>query len=633
MSAINLTELFNAKVFRIPDYQRGYAWEEKQLSELWDDLDEIQKISGDELRKHYTGTIYLEETNPSGTEQWLSGYKFYNVVDGQQRLTTISILLFELLKATDTGYIERKKEKLIDTYVYESNSTGESKVYKFCYAQTDKNYSFLLQSIFEEKNVVSTQENNRYTENLRFAKEYFKKKIAELDEGGRNELFKKLVTSLQFDVRTIEKDLDVQAVFETMNNRGKPHSTLEKLKNRLVYLTDKLTNPEEDKRSLRQKINDAWGRIYTCLAQNPNQILDEDVFLSAHLSLYRRPEEPTFSEKTAEEKVFQMFCNKPEKYNKDGSETKEEPVTSQKIEDYIIKLSELAPVWYEIHNTKDKLIKKILILSSSKEIKIFLAALLYKANNRSLIDHILVNLEKILFRNRIPGIGVMDERTLASWAREIYNNENDIQDICQKQIGLLNIPVNVPNIVQGFNYLFTYERGAKGFHRWDHLKYLLFGYEDSLREKAQEKNDKVTIDDFSGTTIEHIIPQQWRDHWADTVQSVTALVEPEKQYQTEKVLINTLGNLTILSNGKNPSLGNKRWIDKKERFSTGSYNEIAISKKERWTKDEIAERGKEILKFLEKKIGGFTFSDQDIEKTLFCEDYIIDIIYDKNQVK
>ena len=82
MSANNLSELFNQRIFRIPDYQRGYAWEDKQLSELWDDLDEIAEVDG-ELKKHYTGTIYLEETQPTADEKWLSGVKFFNVVDGQ----------------------------------------------------------------------------------------------------------------------------------------------------------------------------------------------------------------------------------------------------------------------------------------------------------------------------------------------------------------------------------------------------------------------------------------------------------------------------------------------------------------------------------------------------------------------
>lgn len=630
MSAINLTELFNTRIFRIPDYQRGYAWEDKQLGELWDDLDEIQTVEG-ELKKHYTGTIYLEETKPTETESWLSDVKFYNVVDGQQRLTTISILLHELLKATEIGYTEKKKDKLIETFICESNMSGESKVYKFSYATTDKNYNFLLHSIFEDKKVVLNQGHlNHYTKNLANAKTFFQDKISTLDETQKNLLFKKITTALQFDIRTIEKDLDVQAVFETMNNRGKPLSTLEKLKNRLIYLTEKLTNPDEDKRALRKKINDAWGKIYTCLAQNPEHILDEDVFLSAHLSLYRKPVESTFSEKVAEEKVFQMFCNKPEKYDLDESGKKEDPISYQKIEDYIIKLSELAPIWYQIHNSNSKLIKRILTLDSRKDIKIFLATILKQTNDTSIHENTFDNLEKILFRNRVPGIWVMDERTTATWARDVYNEEDTIESVNQKQTELLNTAVAVPNIIQSFKSLFTYERGAKGFHRWGALKYFLFEYEEYLKHQAKETNDKVTIDDFSETTIEHIIPQQFWDNWQDVVNSFTDGLEDDHIEQARKVLINSLGNLTILKNGKNSSLGNKSWTDKKERFRTGSYNEIDISTHDTWTKDKIAQRGNEMLKFLETKVSGLTFSEDDIEKVLFYDDNIIDKIYDKS---
>ncbi|CAN1494992.1 Domain of unknown function DUF262 [Flavobacteriaceae bacterium] len=252
MSANNLSELFNQRIFRIPDYQRGYAWEEKQLSEFWDDLDEIAEVEG-ELKKHYTGTIYLEQTQPTADEKWLCGVKFFNVVDGQQRLTSISILLFELLKVADKGYCEESKEDLIKTFVSKSNSTGGSKVYKFSYSATDKNYNFILHSIFEDNKIVlQPNHQNHYTKNLSEAKTFFSTKISSLTHEQREILFKKLTTSLQFDIRTIEKDLDVQAVFETMNNRGKPLSTLEKLKNRLIYLTEKLDVAAEDKGSLRK---------------------------------------------------------------------------------------------------------------------------------------------------------------------------------------------------------------------------------------------------------------------------------------------------------------------------------------------------------------------------------------------
>lgn len=366
MAAINLLELFNGKIFRIPDYQRGYAWEEKQLQELWDDIEEIHEENG-EYKKHYTGTIYLEEISAHENERWLSGVKFYDIVDGQQRLTTISVFIFELLKLAKDGHCGETKDDLIKTYISKTNSSGNSTIYKFSYARTDNNYNFLLRNIFENKSFILKDNSlNLYTKNLTFAKEFFVAKLTALSYEQREVIFKKLTASLQFDIRTIEKDLDVQAVFETMNNRGKPLSTLEKLKNRLIYLTEKLKNEREDKNNLRQKINDAWGKIYSCLAQNPNSILDEDVFLSAHLSLYRKPKEAVFSEKVAEEKVFQMFCNKSEKFDKDESGEKEPTVSYSKIEDYIIKLSEAAPVWYRIHNSQLLILKKYSCLTAVK---------------------------------------------------------------------------------------------------------------------------------------------------------------------------------------------------------------------------------------------------------------------------
>ena len=51
-----LPEIFNNKIFRIPDYQRGYAWENKQLNDFWNDLSNL-----DEKRIHYTGMITVEE--------------------------------------------------------------------------------------------------------------------------------------------------------------------------------------------------------------------------------------------------------------------------------------------------------------------------------------------------------------------------------------------------------------------------------------------------------------------------------------------------------------------------------------------------------------------------------------------
>jgi len=628
MKAINLSDLFGQKIYRIPDYQRGYAWGHKQLRELWEDILEISEINGC-LRPHYTGTIYVEAAQPEEIERWLTGFTFYNVVDGQQRLTTISILLQVLLKYAGEGYCNETREDLEKAYIFRSNRSGASRIYRFCYFQSDKNYAYLLNKIFEHSGTVFDESQfNLYSKNLSQAKDFFEQRIKPLTSQDREIIFLKVTTALKFDFREIEQDLDVQAVFETMNNRGKPLSTLEKLKNRLMHLTEKLGLADEDRKSLRNDVNRSWGIIYNWLAKNPEQILDEDIFLSAHLSLVRTPKDAVFSEKLAEEKVFEIFSNRAEQYDSGEENTKESPVSYEKIQDYILKLSAFAPKWYEIHNSSHPMINKVLLLNGGKEMKIFLTQLKSFEWEPGKLDQALDKLERIMFRNRIQGLGVIDERSFATWARDIYNGNLSAVLVMARLNEQLDIPVLTANMVNYFNGLYGYERGPKGFHRWGALKYFLFEYEEHLKYHYKETNDKVDLSDFDSTTIEHIIPQEYEANWQQQVSSVFENLTEEHAYHGTKVLLHTLGNLTILKNGKNSSLGNRSWSDKRERFKTGSYNEIDVAISEGWDRETISKRGKDMLTFMTTKIKGLILQSSDIENILFSNPSICSAIRD-----
>jgi uncharacterized protein with ParB-like and HNH nuclease domain len=607
---INLSSLFSSRVFRTPDYQRGYAWEEKQLSEFLEDLEEIFIDEFGKYQEHYMGTIYLKEIEPNQNEDWCSSEKFYDIVDGQQRLTTISILLYELLR-TEDSYSDMDKEGLLKRFIYILNKTKKSKVYRFCYTDKNQNYKFLLHKIFDDTDVVLHSEHqNYYTKNLEYAKSFFREKINSLSHDKKEELYKKLTTSLTFDIQPIKDDLDVQAVFETLNNRGKSLSTLEKLKNRLIHLTVKLQDPLEDIKKLSENINDAWKKIYISLAKNPEQILNEDTFLSAHLSLYEKPKELIFSEEATEKKVFEMFCNKAKN---------DAPDFHKKINDYIIDLSELAPIWYEIHNSKSEWINKILKMNSTKEIKIFLAAILKKNSEKQ--EDIFKKIEEIFFRNRFPGLWYWHENNVANWARDIYKGHKKCDKLLDEINDLINKPIKDSDMKWRLKYNFTLTRGNIGFHKWDNLKYFLFEYENHLKIKAKESTDRVTLFDYNDTTIEHIIPQKFESYWSEEVNDMTnSLKDKSKIQQAQKVLINTLGNLTILKGGKNSELKNKPWKTKRERFRTGSYNESDISKNEKWDKFTIKTRGIDMLKFLESKISGLKLTDEERKRILFSED-------------
>lgn len=500
---LKLAQVFATKAFRIPDYQRGYAWGERQWNDLWEDIWDITEDSDSkEYQPHFTGTITLKETCKDAIpaeELWFRdrGNNFYDVVDGQQRLTTLEIMLFELIKCYPD---EEEREDLRSIYLFKKRSAANARFYLFSYNKNDKNQAFLLNRIFEDSTVIVPDGYiNVYTNNLTAAKNWFSERISRLSDEEKRDLLRRMQTALVFDIKYISNNVAEQAVFETMNNRGKPLTILEKLKNRLLFLAAKLPNDHIDILLLSKNINDAWRKVYDYLGKKPEKMLDEDEFLSAHLTLIREPEYYSFSEKAAERKVFEMFCVRASQYAlKSTKSTKDddarEPNASyDKIRQYVLDLADFVPYWYDVNNSDDLRIKKMLLLNGSKEMRILLATILsFRDRHDDLVNKCLDLLLKVEFRNCLPNMGVVDERTYATRARELHNQEASLDDFYNKTEKLLDIGCNVDGMIGHFKSLFEYERGNKGFHRWNGLKFFLMEFEQHLHE-TRFKNDNSRV--------------------------------------------------------------------------------------------------------------------------------------------
>ena len=83
-NTLSLPTLFHERIFRIPDYQRGYAWEKEQVGELLEDLELLNAP-----RRHYAGTIVLCQVPDALPKRGADGTNYVetHIVDGQQRLT------------------------------------------------------------------------------------------------------------------------------------------------------------------------------------------------------------------------------------------------------------------------------------------------------------------------------------------------------------------------------------------------------------------------------------------------------------------------------------------------------------------------------------------------------------------
>ena len=305
----SLHSIFKDRIFRVPDYQRGYAWTvKKQLTDFWDD---VVNLSSD--KEHYTGLLSLKKLeldksagNTWKDERWLideRGHKLFHVVDGQQRLTTFIIFIQAISELLKDKNPEKEEEDIYLgsfslKYIKESYLVVEKppeffiKTYKFGYEVDNPSFKFLKHKIFNEKDGGTLSE-TFYTLNLENAKKFFKENIDDFynqyGHKGIEVLFKKITQKLMFNVYEISDNFDVFVAFETMNNRGKKLSNLELLKNRLIYLTTLYKEDElksDDRTSLRDKINDAWKEVYYQLGRNKQSPLNDDVFLKSHWIMY-----------------------------------------------------------------------------------------------------------------------------------------------------------------------------------------------------------------------------------------------------------------------------------------------------------------------------------------------------------
>ena len=304
-----LDSLFKEKLFRIPDYQRGYAWGREQLDAFWEDL-----INLPDGRSHYTGVLTLKEIPSAKVQQdekefWLvddHSYKLYYIVDGQQRLTTFTLFLqalIELLRSlpanedqadvaiylTDTVSIAAVESK----FLFEVKPAGEAfRTYKFGYTDDNPSDKYMRYRILGEEGGGTVLE-TFYTLNLSNGKRYFKERLRawhkEKGISGLQGMYRTLTKRFLFNEYIIKDEFDVFVAFETMNNRGKTLSDLELLKNRLIYLTTLYTDVELDlaeRTDLRNLINDAWKEVYYQLGRNKSKPLNDDDFLRAHWMMY-----------------------------------------------------------------------------------------------------------------------------------------------------------------------------------------------------------------------------------------------------------------------------------------------------------------------------------------------------------
>lgn len=292
-NVISLDHLFHKRVFRVPNYQRGYSWGRQQVEEFLEDLE----LLGDD-RYHYTGNVVLHRPNQTYHPNQMEDedgntYDSVEIVDGQQRLTTIVLLLDGIRRSLFEHSESAKKLSagIKKNFVAAQNRNGQPLFKLSLNADTD--HFFKLSVLADAPGVEGPQisSERRLANAKRQIADYLSKNIT-LHKGAGEDwlrsLHDKVARKLRFTLYQVEDEAEVGVIFEVMNDRGKPLTDLEKVKNFLLHASTCL--PHDVPNTLGKSINDAWAEILRQLmAAGLESSADEDRLLRAHWLTHYNP--------------------------------------------------------------------------------------------------------------------------------------------------------------------------------------------------------------------------------------------------------------------------------------------------------------------------------------------------------
>ncbi|MFP6136555.1 DUF262 domain-containing protein [Helicobacter pylori] len=582
MELLNLDGVIEKGVFEIPSYQRGYAWQERQLKDFWNDLEHVSKL-GDKF--HYMHSLTLREL-----ENELESSAF-EIIDGQQRLATSLILLGLLAKITqnkDPKYSLINLEPILSYKYY-----GLSEAFR---------------AIMEDEKDLERFQTSFYAKNLIDAYAFFKEKISDTPVGTLEKMFDALIKKMLFSVVGLNDNrIDPFSSFETINNRGKDLSTLELFKNRLHFVAHKICDGKKLEK-LQNEINDTYTRIYYDLRHFKDDHLEG--FLK-HFVAYYYGEKGDFKKR-----LLEMEFNAHKRYT-DNTNFDDE---YERIDDLLFYLSYSSKVWHFLHTLDEKSIALIVDDNKKLEMEItpkmrsllekmrrlnalsdnaFLPLLLSlltiqragrSANEQPYTTQELEGLLEYLERFGFLVYGVAGKNTAKNeWIESAFEAFKAYR-YGEENIVIENLPTLEKSFFKGehsglelLEERIHSKKNTEKWYQWGKaLNYLLYEYE-------LHHNPETTLNfDSSIESIEHILPQKPDQGYS----------AKEKNWAKNPHIVHALGNLLLIAKNANSSLSNKPFEEKRKQYLKGSYSEKEVAKNASFGVAQIKERSEKLLDFL-----------------------------------
>lgn len=576
----NLLEFIKkSNQFSIPIYQRLYSWTEKECGRLWND---IMTVGSKNIPSHFIGSImYIEK----GLYQ-ISKPEPLLVIDGQQRLTTISLLLEALARKIGDNEVEGfSARKIRNYYLINSLETGDRK-YKLLLSQNDRNTYI---SIIEQREYP--KESSIRIKNIF---EYFTSKIDKLSENDIQNLCLGLLKLFIVDI-SLNRDQDnPQLIFESMNSTGKDLSQADLIRN---FMLMRLEGDIQ-----KRLYEDYWRPMELEFGQ---EAYDShfDSFMRHYLTM-KTGNIPKISE------VYEEF----KKYFYNSRRDNEEEL--KELKKYAAYFCAMA-----LDKEEDKELKEA--FSDLRELKVDVSYPLllelyndYKMGVLSKEDFIKIIrlIESYVFRRAVCGIPTNSlNKTFATFGKSIIK-EKYLESVKAHFIKMTSYR-RFPNDEE-----FKKELECRDLYNFRSRSYRSRSY--LLRRlENHDRKERVNVSEY---TIEHILPQNtnlnhdWRE-----------ALGPDWEKIQQKY-VHTLGNLTLT--GYNSEYSDKFFTDKRDM--KGGFRESplklnrGLANLDTWNEETILQRAenlsKEALKVWQYPQLDQTILDQYRKKEETLTEYSID---------
>lgn len=556
-----LQTLFADRVFRIPHYQRFYSWRTRQRDDLFGDIRKLAKDKSD--RHHFMATIVCHRTAETKSVG-AALYRVFDVVDGQQRLTTLILLLkcIELALPTESEDRAELAKTLVkrDGHIIllQTNNANEVNFNRFIREGDEPSKSDII--THADRNLA-----NAIRECRSFVKEW-------TDGDAILGLMRMILHRLGFVVYDTEDSQAVYTVFEVLNSRGLAVDWLDKTKSALMGRAFELASSNAAAEAEMQSLQSLWGQIYGAIAKEdvPG---DEILRITATLH-YGSGQGRPLSAEDALDAIRRAAAT----FDKPRAISGQLLDVARKL----VELSEnahLGPVTKILH-------ARLLAVALNSA----------KGVSEPERERILEQWERVTFR--IFGLHWNDSRVkVGDYVRlaiKVAQGDLELRTFNQIMSALR---------VLGAEYSIdaALKEGLVGknfYERADECRYVLWCYEEYLAVASGVKVDEqlraIIWARQPAATIEHIIPQ-WPHGttWIERLKG--APVEPN---------VHRVGNLLLLPMEQNAGAGRLPFERKKEIYSKfNSKMAREVCKSSDWTLNEIDEREKRIVEWARSRWG------------------------------